>query len=154
MNFKKINTLFRVALSLVALLGLGFLLLLAPKMAHYFSIQKYNLFLQLFFWITALPVYYILFSLWRISTDLKHEKLFTPHTQKRLKTIAYAGIGESVFYALLLICGLIFLKANMPFYLLSGLFFLIGIIIAIIATLLFHLFTVAEQLKQDSDLTI
>ncbi|MGY3766742.1 DUF2975 domain-containing protein [Vagococcus vulneris] len=154
MKLNTLSNLFQTLIILTACLGLAFLLFVSPELSSFFNIQKYNTWLQLFFWITAIPVYYILFSLWRLSTDFKQERLFTAETKKRLKIIAYAGIGESIFYAFSLTCGIIFFKINLPFLILSGLFFFIGIIIAIIAALLFYLFDAAEQLQQDNDLTI
>ncbi|MGO2082751.1 DUF2975 domain-containing protein [Vagococcus sp.] len=154
MTIKNINRIFRVIIIAMATLGLFFLIRIAPQVSSYIQLSRYQLLVQLFFWITALPVFYILYRLWKMSSEFKKDQFFSAKIAKQLKHIAYAGIIESIIYAIASILGIILFPSNPPFFILTGLFFSLGIIIAIMASLLFHLFSLAEQLKDEHDLTI
>lgn len=154
MSIKKINKLFRIVIICIGIIGITFLFFVAPLASHSIHLNTHQLIIQIFFWVSAIPVFGILFSLWKISTELKKEHYFSEIIQKKLTYITRAGIAECVIYSIAILFGLFFIKNNPSYFVFTGLFFLIGIIIAIFATLLLHIIKHADELKNEHDLTI
>lgn len=90
MSVKKINTLFKSIIIILGLSGASLLLFVAPKISNYLEGSSTNLIIQFLFWLTAIPVFYILTSLWKISSDLGKNQMFTQKNSQRLVKIAYA----------------------------------------------------------------
>lgn len=154
MSVKKINTLFKSIIIMLGLSGASLLLFVAPKISNYLEGASTNLIIQFLFWLTAIPVCYILTSLWKISSDLGKNQVFTQENSQRLVKIAYAGLVESSIYAIAIIIGLFLFKGNYPYLLICFFFFFLGLVIAIISSLLSYIFEMASQLKDENDLTI
>lgn len=154
MSVKKINTLFKSIIIILGLSGVSLLLFVAPKISNYLEGSSTNLIIQFLFWLTAIPVFYILTSLWKISSDLGKNQMFTQKNSQRLVKIAYAGLVESSIYAIATIIGLFLFKSNYPYLLICFFFFFLGLVIAIISSLLSYIFEMASQLKDENDLTI
>lgn len=154
MSVKKINTLFKSIIIILGLSGANLLLFVAPKISNYLEGSSTNLIIQFLFWLTAIPVFYILTSLWKISSDLGKNQMFTQKNSQRLVKIAYAGLVESSIYAIATIIGLFLFKGNYPYLLICFFFFFLGLVIAIISSLLSYIFEMASQLKDENDLTI
>lgn len=154
MSVKKINNLFKSIILILGLSGVSLLLFIAPKISYYLEGSSTSLIIKLLFWLTAIPVFYILTSLWKISSDLGKNQVFTQENSQRLVKIAYAGLIESSIYAIAIIVGLFLFKGNYPYLLICFFFFFLGLVIAIISSLLSYIFNMANQLKKENDLTI
>ncbi|MEG0549753.1 MAG: DUF2975 domain-containing protein [Vagococcus sp.] len=146
MSIKQINVLFKGLIFILGISGIGLLLIIAPEIAS-------NIVLILF-WLTAIPVFLILANLWKISSHLLKETLFSEKNSLRLNRIAYFSLVESTIYALAIMLGFISFKENYPYFFICLFFFFLGITLAVIAALLSYIFKLANQLKKENDLTI
>lgn len=154
MSVKKMNFLFKLIILLLGISGFSLLLILGPKIGSFLNDGQNGNIIQLLLWITAIPVLFILVSLWRISSDLLNETIFSKKNSQRLIKIAYSGVVESVIYGVALMIGLFNYQGNYPYFFICVIFFFLGLIIAVIASLLAYIFRLAGQLKNENDLTI
>lgn len=154
MSVKKMNYLFKGIILLLGISGFSLLLVLGPKIGLFLNDGQNKNIIQLLLWITAIPVLFILISLWRISSDLLRETIFSKKNSQRLIQVAYSGVVESVIYGIALMIGLLKYQGNYPYFFICFIFFFLGLIIAVIASLLSYIFKLAGQLKNENDLTI
>lgn len=154
MSVKRINQLFKVIIIFLGLIGLTALLFLGPKISLFLDGTQSGNGIQWLLWLTALPVLFILISLWRISSDLLKETFFSNENSRRLIRIAYAGVTESTIYGIGLLIGLFKFQGNYPYFMICLAFFFLGLIISVIASLLAYIFKLAGKLKNENDLTI
>ncbi len=154
MPIKKINILFKLIIVFLGFCGIGLLVVVAPKIGLYLPDKISLTMVLIILWLTAIPVMYILVNLWQISSNLLKKTIFSEKNSQRLIRIAYAGIIESFLYGTATIIGFFLFKGNYPYFLVCLFFFFLGIVLAVIASLLSYVFKLANQLKDENDLTI
>lgn len=154
MTIKKINLFFKSIITILGLSGTGILLIVGPRISDYLETTTFEKLIVGLLWITAIPVVFILFKLWKISSDLLKADIFSEKNSQRLIQIAYASLIESGIYGIGIIIGLFELKGNYPFFLICSFFFFVGLTLSVIASLLSYIFKVAGNLKTENDLTI
>ncbi len=154
MTVKRINLMFKSIIVILGVSGLSLLVFAAPLISQNLEETNLNTVIQVMLWITAIPVLFILMTLWKISSRLLNETVFSKETSEGLIKIAYASLIESGIYGVTLIFGLFQLKGNYPYFLVCFFFFFLGLVIAVIASLLSYIFRMAHELKDENDLTI
>lgn len=117
------------------------------------NMQSVELWVQsAFFWVTALPCFWILTVAWSVTTDMKSGKLFTVENSVRIKRVALVlFIDLLVFLAGNLVFAILQWHAQMLTYCFVG---LAGfVLVAFFAALSHYLFRAAE-LQEESEGTI
>ncbi|MGX7024349.1 DUF2975 domain-containing protein [Vagococcus hydrophili] len=154
MTVKKINLVFKSIIIILGVSGLSLLLVVGPKISDYLETTSFEYLILGLLWVTALPVIFILFKLWKISSDLLKSDIFSIKNSQRLIQIAYASLVESGIYGIGIVIGLVELKGNYPFFLICFFFFFVGLTLSVIASLLSYIFKIAGNIKEENDLTI
>lgn len=105
----------------------------------------------IFFWITAVPFYCILFFGWQISSEIGKDNSFSKKNAKLLKLISIVTVSDTcIFFA----GNIVFLLLNMNhpgIVLLSLLVDFAGIAVAVAAAALSHLISKAALIKEEND---
>ena len=154
MSIQTINRLFK---SIIITLGLSVafcLIILVPQISQFLGEEVEVVWIQWLIYLTGIPVVVILFALWQLSTSLLKETIFSERNQSHLIKITYAGIIESAIYALAIVIGLFKLQGNYPYLFICFFFFFLGLIIAVVASLMSYIIKLGSQLKNENDLTI
>jgi hypothetical protein len=145
-----------IAVAACALLGCGVILpnmgsnfvQANPEFAHWYTPWL------LFLWAAALPCFAIFVYIWKASTAVKEEKVFTMYTARLVK------MGAILLFtsAGILLCGnilFLFLEMNHPSIILLSLFLVIlALALAVCAAALSRYLTKAAILQEEADGTI
>lgn len=154
MSLKKINLLFKIIIIMLSIIGVGLLLFVAPNIDEFLIQSTTSTLIKIVFWLTGIPVIFILNSLWKLSNGVTTNTVFTNENSRRLVKIAYAGLIESILYAISIVIGLFLLSDNYPFFIICFFFFFLGLIISVVSALLSYIFKMASSIKNENDLTI
>ncbi|MDT2814099.1 DUF2975 domain-containing protein [Vagococcus carniphilus] len=154
MSVVRLNNFFKIILIILGLIGIALLLVVAPLAGDYLPDDISSKLIQLLFWLTSIPVFAILINLWQISSDFFKNNIFKEKNHRRLIRIAYSGMIESLLYGIAIIFGFFKFQDNYPYFFICLFFFFLGIMLAVISTLLAYVFKLGNQLKDENDLTI
>lgn len=154
MSVTKLNNLFKVILIILGFSGITLLIVVTPLIVDYLPDDNSSRLIQLLLWLTAIPVFAILINLWQISSDFFKNNVFKEKNHLRLIRVAYLGMIESLLYGIAIIFGFFKFQDNYPYFFICLFFFFLGIMLAVISTLLAYVFKLGNQLKDENDLTI
>ncbi len=159
MNWKNMATLFQICIVIIMLLGLGMCLLCYPFFVSLYSILYPNLKevtlnsiawgLLTFLWSTSVPCFFILFKLWKISGNIKKERIFFNENLIELRKILKILCIDSIFF----IIGHTFfaILGWNPFALFGYIMGVIGLVLSAIIYLLLNILKMAVELKEENE---
>ena len=159
MSSNTLSNMIRAAVIAVTLCGIAGCLYILPSTGTNLAVKNPGLAhcyypWLIFLWIAAIPCFAILIVVWKVSSSVKQEAVFTYKTARRVKISAVLLFGDTCFF----IAGnTVFLLLGMshPFVLLISLFIAaFGVSLAILAATLSRFLTKAAVLQEEADSTI
>lgn len=161
MQDKKLSSLIRASIILIAVCGMAICLLWVPmgefgwKMGDVWLLdgQVKEFWAQIVFhWIVSLPCFYLLWLAWQVTGDMKKGRLFIFENASRVKYATWILAGDLLLF--LLGHTLFALLRWNTCYMVYLLVALIGLIVTVFLGVVSHYLSRAAELQEESDATI
>lgn len=107
-----------------------------------------------FLWATAIPCYIALVLGWRIASNIGADRSFSLENAKLLKWISVLALVDAGFFFIMNILYLFLGLSHPGVTLISLVVVFAGIAVSVAAAVLSHLVMAAQELQEQSDLTI
>ena len=102
--------------------------------------------LNVFVWLTAVPIYLALYKIWKICTNISNNNSFCHENAKLLKEISFLAILDTILYLVTTLVGIFFIEVDIVAILLLICAVGAGIFSAVLTVALSHLTTKASML--------
>jgi len=158
-TFKTLRILVRAAVIIVAICGAAacfyFLPLIGMDLAYTFPEYAHGFFPWLIFlWIAAAPCFAFLVLIWKLSSVIKRDLIFTHKSARIVKIFAMILFCDVIFFVTGNIIFLL-LNLNHPFILLlSVIIAIFGLALSVLVSILSRYLTKAAVLQEEVDSTI
>ena len=159
MPSKTLCRLVRVAVIGVALCGIAACFYFLPSFGanivnNYPDYSHYYLPWLIFLWLSATPCFVFLVLIWKISTAIKSETVFTLQTARLIKTCAVILFCDVGFFFLGNIIFMLLGLNHSGVLLLSAIVNVFGVTVAVLVAVLSRYITKAAALQEEADGTI
>ena len=159
MGQRALSVWIKVIICLIALCGLVVYFVVIPAYGHDLVVKypeyagAYQPWIT-FIWLTAIPVYIVIFLVWMTAENIGRDKSFSRVNAKYLKWIALLAAADSVFF----LVGNVVLAAmgiSHPGVVLASLIVVFfGVAVSVISAAVSHLIMKAAKLQEENELTI